>query len=352
MAPKKNLGGPKGKGPAAKTATKRPSPTTVSSSEEEGISAEDLNALLIRVNQLEKERGVAAPAGPRPARHASKTAMFKALLSRVSTLESGRASRPIETTGPSSTATGECSAASSQPSELRALPSERTPQGQGFQGPSAVDALVRPPAQLSVASTSTDGPLLGRRRRVLICGHSYVHWAERHARRSTYGQHLGLASTASIEWRGRRGLRWDGLIPLMFQAGGGPPPDVLVIHLGGNDLGLLQGKALYLQARSDFKAIAKAWPNTLIAWSAMIPRLRWIGGGDIRQMERARKRVNRAIRIELARRRGLFIHQGGITLDNLLLYRGDGIHLSDEGNDIFLANLKFGIERALMGLVG
>ncbi|XP_067326779.1 integrase/recombinase xerD homolog [Anolis sagrei] len=94
MPPRKNVGGPKGKGPAKKAPAKRPLPPSVSSSEDEGVSAADLDALAARVIDLEKSRGLTSPAaGQRPARDASKAARFKALLSRVSSLEADREAR-------------------------------------------------------------------------------------------------------------------------------------------------------------------------------------------------------------------------------------------------------------------
>ncbi|XP_067320652.1 uncharacterized protein [Anolis sagrei] len=90
MAPKKNVGGPKGKGPAKKTSAKRPLPPSESSSGEDDVSAEELNALMARMEKFERERGLSTrEAGPRPARRASRKLIFKNLLSRMSVLEAG-----------------------------------------------------------------------------------------------------------------------------------------------------------------------------------------------------------------------------------------------------------------------
>lgn len=45
-------------------------------------------------------------------------------------------------------------------------------------------------------------------------------------------------------------MRWAALPHLLFEEKWGPPPHVLIIHLGGNDLGFLQGKALIMQAKA------------------------------------------------------------------------------------------------------
>ena len=50
---------------------------------------------------------------------------------------------------------------------------------------------------------------------------------------------MGLGDRAQIEWKGIRGLLWCQLF--RAAAFGMQPPDVLIIHLGGNDLAKLFG---------------------------------------------------------------------------------------------------------------
>lgn len=42
-------------------------------------------------------------------------------------------------------------------------------------------------------------------------------------------------------------------------------PQVLVIHLGGNDLGLVKGKELVLKVIEDLQVIRDRWPRVLIS---------------------------------------------------------------------------------------
>ncbi|XP_067322028.1 uncharacterized protein [Anolis sagrei] len=402
MPPKKNVGGPKGKGPAKKTSAKRPPPPLDTSSEEEGVSAEDLDALIARMDKFERERGLQTrDAGPRPARRASRKLIFKNLLSRMSSLESGRGvvrpegeqaeqaeSRQRRDGSPAPTViqppegdergTGADSAVTTAPgpalvpTQAQISVAEPQPENEASTAicrpteagvPARLTTTVIPEtpgsSQTSIQRGALDGPStssgnvgLAHRRRVLVCGHSFVFWAEREALKTAYGQHLGLSSIATIEWRGVRGLRWYGLCPLLFRARSGPPPDVLVIHLGGNDLGLLTGKALFLQARADIKKIWRAWPEVHIAWSAIIPRRKWLGGGDVRKLEKARKRVNRAMRMFMIRQRGYYIEHTDITREQQGFYRVDGVHLSETGNQQFLADLRQGIQGVLGELVG
>lgn len=53
-------------------------------------------------------------------------------------------------------------------------------------------------------------------------------------------------------------MKWPALLLLLFEERQGPPPYVLVVHLGGNDLGLLMGKDLSLRAKADL-AVMKGW---------------------------------------------------------------------------------------------
>ncbi|XP_062833270.1 uncharacterized protein LOC134297995 [Anolis carolinensis] len=324
MPPKKNVGGPKGKGPANKIPAKRPPPPSGPATEDED-SAQLLRVLVARIEALEREKAAAAAAEAQKAGGGSNTGLIKSLFSRISALE-GERSAAVPVT--------DASLVTSTPVAAEAVPST-----------SAAAAEMRS------AVSALEPTLLASRRRVLICGHSYVHWAERQARRGPYGQHLGLASLAFVEWRGRRGLRWEGLLPLLFGSGVRFPPDLIVMHLGGNDLGLLKGRALFLQVLNDMHKIQEVWPHTGLAWSAIIPRPRW-PYGDGKKLDKARKRVNRALRKVLENGMGYYIPHDTIRFNDSTMYRTDGIHLSELGNQIFLADLQKGIREILSNLVG
>ncbi|XP_015268388.1 PREDICTED: dual specificity protein phosphatase 12 isoform X1 [Gekko japonicus] len=185
------------------------------------------------------------------------------------------------------------------------------------------------------------------RRRITICGHSAIFWAALQAKKKPIGSQLGLSELASVEWLGRPGLKWPGLIPLLFKERRGPPPHVLLIHLGGNDLGLVKGIALALQAKADLELIRSRWPGVQIVWSAMLPRHVWQGVGDPRCLDRARRKVNRELRNALVGGLGQYLPHPEIRIDVVDLYREDGVLLSDKGNDIFLADLQQGLRAAL-----
>ena len=125
-----------------------------------------------------------------------------------------------------------------------------------------------------------------------------------------------------------------------------------MVHLGGNDLGLLKGKALIIQVRQDFESIWRSWPNTWIVWSNMLPRRQWREGRDVRALNRAVKNVNQEIRLFLQCRQGWVIPHPRIVVYRHELYRADGVHLSDAGNDIFLQDLRVGLRDVVPGWWG
>ncbi|XP_067323427.1 uncharacterized protein [Anolis sagrei] len=360
MPSKKNVGGSKGKGPAKRAPAKRPPPTEHACEGEEAISPEALSgfrALLAAV-----QRGAPPAARAKTASTSNQEDILNAILSRLSAVESvvqqvaavashSRAEEPQVTPG----------AAQAEQQMTEQVVSAQ-PMGGTEVNPVPQQSAVSMVNPVTSSQVSTETPTtsqqegdgsagaaqLGKRRRVLICGHSYIHWAERHASKTSFGQHLGLAADVAIEWRGRRGLRWEGLMPLLFPSGrGSNPPDMLIVHLGGNDLGLLKGKALSEQALADFRTIREAWPHTRLVWSTIIPRHKWPGGGTVKQMDEARRRVNRSMLKAFSEGLGYFIRHPEVTRTRHEFYRADGIHLSDAGNSQFLCDLQAGIRVVL-----
>ncbi|XP_062981479.1 zinc finger protein 318-like [Elgaria multicarinata webbii] len=189
--------------------------------------------------------------------------------------------------------------------------------------------------------------------KVVICGHSLVFWASHRATQAAVGTQLGLSQFASIQWVGRRHMMWGRLLDTLFHSGVVcAPPQLLVLHLGGNDMGVVKGKALIVQVQEDFKVIWSQWPDTCIIWSNILPRRQWREGGDVRCLNRAVKKVNREIRLTLKDQQGSVIFHPAILPSREELYRADGVHLSNEGNDIFLQDLQVGLRDFILGKWG
>jgi hypothetical protein len=54
-----------------------------------------------------------------------------------------------------------------------------------------------------------------------------------------------------------------------------PAPNILVIQLGSNDLGILKGKELIELIRLDVLRLRPLLPNIILVWSEILPRRYW-----------------------------------------------------------------------------
>ncbi|XP_053142178.1 uncharacterized protein LOC128340709 [Hemicordylus capensis] len=132
--------------------------------------------------------------------------------------------------------------------------------------------------------------------RVLMCDHLLVFWAFKRASTSHWGSQLGMGRTASVYWLGMRGMLWNQLLPAIREhLARFPRPDVLVLHLGENDLGRRTGLAIIQQASSDL-AILQGWmPGVRILWVNWLQRRVWRGARSGLSLEKARRKTSAAI---------------------------------------------------------
>lgn len=107
---------------------------------------------------------------------------------------------------------------------------------------------------------------------------------------------------------------------LLFQKFEGARPQVLLINLNGNNLGLLIGKALAIQTRNDFQFILNRWPGVFIGWSVMVPQRTWWATLDVGQADRTQHNANREIRKALVNGLGQYIIHPEIRVEELWLY--------------------------------
>ncbi|XP_068090389.1 uncharacterized protein [Hyperolius riggenbachi] len=191
----------------------------------------------------------------------------------------------------------------------------------------------------------------GRKLIVWILGHSYIYWAQRRAIRRPYSENLFFDfDDCHVLWQGIRGMKWAGLCSLVYsKLHSCPVPDVLVIHLGGNDLGKTNTLALLHRMRSDIFELSGQLPNTKIIYSEMVARPVW-SHPDLRFMNSIRKRVNRAMAKTLPLVGGLSIRHRELEGGEFGLFRRDLVHLSGIGLDILNSNIHSAIEE--VGLVG
>ncbi|XP_034552564.1 uncharacterized protein LOC117822051 isoform X2 [Notolabrus celidotus] len=170
-------------------------------------------------------------------------------------------------------------------------------------------------------------PLQQKACTVWIVGDSYVQRGFKHAR-ETLGTNLGLS--ARIQWIGRGGMCWDGMLPIFRQfLRGREAPDVLVIHCGGNDLGCVKSVLLLKAMKRDLDELHRQFPQMNIMLSSINQRLHWRHSSAVK-IEKVRRFVNRAMASYVRT-----ISHPHIVYNKPELYLLDNVHLSSKGSDIF-----------------
>lgn len=84
-----------------------------------------------------------------------------------------------------------------------------------------------------------------------------------------------------------------------------PPPTILVVHLGGNDLGNVRTLDLLFTIKRDLQRFLVTSPGTTIVFSEIVPHLVRLFSTQSRVMERMRKRINRDLEKFMPTIRGL-----------------------------------------------
>ncbi|KAF4090108.1 hypothetical protein AMELA_G00048140 [Ameiurus melas] len=183
---------------------------------------------------------------------------------------------------------------------------------------------------------------------VWICGHSLVFWAEKRATSPELGMQLGMdPNSVRIWWKGVQGMTWQQLLPQLLQLKDNwPKPDMILIHLGGNDIGKMTPEAFVLAVKKDLISLKSIFPQCYLVWSDILPRKSWRHSDDSMSVNNMRQAINKTIRGIMAELRG-----SSLAHDNIIprldsgLYRPDGVHLSGKGIDTFNLNMQDFLEK-------
>ncbi|CAB1312531.1 unnamed protein product [Coregonus sp. 'balchen'] len=185
-------------------------------------------------------------------------------------------------------------------------------------------------------------------RNVWICGHSLIFWAEMRAKSPEIGMQLGMdPSSVRVWWKGTQGMTWAQLLPQLDQLKiKWPSPDVVILHLGGNDLGTHNPEALLASVKKDLTSMRSIFPQCLLVWSDILPRIFWRHTEDSDAVDNVRAAINRRVHTIIAELGGTALTHDNIMCDSDSgLYRPDGVHLSGKGIDTFNLNLQDFLEK-------
>lgn len=99
--------------------------------------------------------------------------------------------------------------------------------------------------------------------RQCILGYSYVCWGTRRVDVRPNGRQLGFSrQEACVRWLGFPGMLWSRMVSEVHRfVRLDRPPDVLILHVGGNDLGVRS----MLDVTRDIK-FDMAFPAMIIVW--------------------------------------------------------------------------------------
>ncbi len=145
-------------------------------------------------------------------------------------------------------------------------------------------------------------------------------------------------------------MNWKSLNPTVEEKlKSSPPPSFLLLHLGSNDLGTVSVKELIEDMKCDLLRLKLLLPNTKIVWNDILMRRYWHQAQNGKKLELARKRLNLELRNSVSKEGGYIIRHPNIRASEKGLYRFDGTHLSDTGNDIYLNNIQGALESFFSG---
>ncbi|XP_062617015.1 uncharacterized protein LOC134278741 [Saccostrea cucullata] len=202
-----------------------------------------------------------------------------------------------------------------------------------------------PVSQKQKLKSKVDGvqmPSNGDEKVIWIVGSSIIKGAFYYARKSFDGVDLGLKGrNYRIFWQGKGGMKWFDLIPkikllLRYE----PPPEILIIHCGGNDIGKIPLLQLRSNMCSTLKKLEELLPNTTIGWSKILPRISWRFSSNSKSQNLATVRLNNFMNHLVTVNGGFFIKYPEITWDSNEMFSSDGVHLSYIGNCFLLYNLQ------------
>ncbi|CAI5769563.1 Hypothetical predicted protein [Podarcis lilfordi] len=139
-------------------------------------------------------------------------------------------------------------------------------------------------------------------------------------------------------------MRWDALLPrLRHELAYRHPPNAVVLHLGENDLVIRKSIILIKTAIADLESVHATHPNIPIFWSELLPRLHWRGNIKPTRLNYTVEKINRAVRSATTHMGGRVVKHPNIKVYMKELFRPNGVHLSDLGNERWLSDIRHGL---------
>ncbi|XP_070595922.1 uncharacterized protein [Erythrolamprus reginae] len=199
-------------------------------------------------------------------------------------------------------------------------------------------------AVITVVPSAEDvGNLPPAPKEIWICGNSVILSSKKRAESQPHGLQLGIStSRANVYWHGIQNMMWTQLMPVLHETYHSRcPPSVIIIHLGEDDLFPENNTSVIISMKNDLGILKRAFPDTVLVWSSLLPIGSWKNDSTPRcAWEAAQIQINN-IMVKYCNKIGVhFLSHNSITSDKSHLFLADDNVLTDEGVDIFIADLK------------
>ncbi|KAK3096202.1 hypothetical protein FSP39_024416 [Pinctada imbricata] len=125
------------------------------------------------------------------------------------------------------------------------------------------------------------------------------------------------------------------------------PPIFLLLHCGANDVGSATLGYLQYRFKKILLEVNEILPNTKLVWSQLLPRIKWQVSHNNEAMEKCRNRLNRLAAKNILQGGGYYIKHPDLFPFSSSLYKTDGVHLNELGNNVFLNTIQSAFETFL-----
>jgi len=179
-----------------------------------------------------------------------------------------------------------------------------------------------------------------------VMGDSIIHWAGEWFRRQLGTAEIDEAvQQAAVSFHGFRGADVEHFKALMLKRWCMSPrrPDVVVVHIGTNNLGKTPAARLRDELDGLWTLLGCMSEQTVFLWSDILPRRDLCSPHPL---DAIRKGTNRFGRRIASRAQGDFVSHPGINVADEVLFRRDGLHLSDRGQYIFIREILVAVRQS------
>ena len=104
---------------------------------------------------------------------------------------------------------------------------------------------------------------------------------------------------------------------------------------------------LAIKMQQDLQSIMELLPETKVVFSGIAARRIWRAARHPSAVNKSRIRINTQIQNFMEKNGGAVVLHKNIASKTEGLFRWDGIHFTEKGNDLFLGNIQRGLKELL-----